>query len=191
MLRLCYDLNRYSVDLDFFVVKEMDENSYFEKLRKLLGNSYDLTDSQMKHNTILFELRGENYPRKLKIEIRRVKCDYEYQQRIAFSKYGTSQVLLNVLTLQQAMRNKVAAALDRKIIRDFFDLEFIVRCGEKLMLTNEEKTQLGAVLNSFTKRDYKVVLGSILEKDQRDYHIENGFPLLRSKLTEIVPWRSK
>jgi hypothetical protein len=34
MLRLCHQLNRYSADLDFWFVRQTDQDKYFSKLAK-------------------------------------------------------------------------------------------------------------------------------------------------------------
>jgi len=182
MLRLCYELNRYSVDLDFFLLKKINIERFFIDVKKCLEKYYEITDAKNKHNTILFEIKSSEYIRKLKIEYRKKIVDYDYQQRIAFSKFGNTQVILNVLTLEQALKNKVAAALDRKIIRDFFDIEFIIRRGFPLKISNDECCKLKKIINNFSKRDYKVVLGSILDNKTRAYYTENGFAFLISTL---------
>lgn len=38
MLRLCHELNRYSVDLDFWFVRETAQKAFFDRLVKSLGN---------------------------------------------------------------------------------------------------------------------------------------------------------
>ncbi len=182
MLRLCYGLNRYSVDLDFFAIREFDQKKKFANLADCLSRKYEITDMNDKLNTMLYEVKDSSYPRKLKIEIRKEVRDYDYQQRIAFSKFSTIQVILNVLTLEQALKNKVAAALDRKIIRDFFDIEFLLKQGAELACSKDEIAALKKVMNGFSQRDYKVILGSILEKEQRDFYMRNGFPLLTAQL---------
>lgn len=186
MLRLCYELNRYSVDLDFFAIKELDAEKLFVDLKDFLNQDYEITDANNKFNTLLLEVRSASYPRKLKLEIRKESRDYDFQQRIAFSKFGTVQVILNVLTLEQALQNKIAAALDRKIIRDFFDIEFLLKQGIDFSCTSEKLNALKKILSGFSKRDYKVTLGSILEKEQRAYYVENGFAFLNAKLNSAL-----
>ena len=129
MLRLCHELDRYSVDLDFWFVKNVDPDEYFENIKSFLGKEYELTYSQVKHYTLLFELRSKSYPNRLKIEIRRQVKECDHQERIAFSRYDTKQIVLRVHTLEQTMKNKVEAALSRGEIRDFYDLEFLLRRG--------------------------------------------------------------
>ena len=113
MLRLCHELNRYSVDLDFWFVKKISKTDFFETGRKTFEKDYELTDAQMKHYTILFELRSSRYPKRLKIEIRREWKECDYQQTIAFSRFSTRQVVLKAHTLAQSMKNKIEAFLDR------------------------------------------------------------------------------
>ena len=143
-----------------------------------------MTDTQMKHHTILLELRSARYPRRLKIEIRREwkKCDY--QQKIAFSKFSTRQVLLNALTLDQMMKNKIEAFLDRGEIRDCFDIEFMIRRGVEIPRMDEKQSiAFRKKLTLLKDRDFIVKLGSILENDTRDYYIANRFRFLQEKLT--------
>jgi len=184
MLRLCHELNRYSVDLDFWFVKEISDKSFFTKCCKVFDKDYEMTDAQMKHHTILFELRSARYPRRLKIEIRKEwkKCDY--QQKIAFSKFSTGQVLLNALTLDQMMKNKIEAFLDRGEIRDCFDIEFMLRRGIEIPPMDEKQSiAFRKKLALLKDRDFKVKLGSILENDTRDYYIASRFRFLQEKLT--------
>jgi predicted nucleotidyltransferase component of viral defense system len=129
MLRLCYDLRRYSTDLDFWFLKKVNQRQYYFRLRDYLAKHYKLTDSQPKFYTLLFELGSPRSPKRLKIEIRRKIEKRDYEDKIAFSPYATSQVILKVHTLGQMAKNKIAAALERRDIRDFFDLEFLLRKG--------------------------------------------------------------
>ena len=71
MLRLCHELNRYSADLDFWLIKKVDFDAYLKKICSLFKNEYEITDSQNKHFSLLVEVRLTNYPKRLKIEIRK------------------------------------------------------------------------------------------------------------------------
>ena len=184
MLRLCHELNRYSVDLDFWFVKKVSQNDFFDKGLKTFEKYYEITDAQIKHYTILFELRSAQYPKRLKIEIRRELKDWDYQQDIAFSKFSTIQVLLNALTLDQTINNKIEAFLDRGEIRDCFDIEFMLRRGVEIPRMDEKQSiAFRKKLALLKDRDFKVKLGSILENDTRDYYIANRFRYLHEKLT--------
>lgn len=183
MLRLCHDLPRYSADLDLWFLKMVDHERYFEKLRSYLTDIFDLTDAQIKYNTLLFEVRSQDYPRRLKIEIRKILKEHDYQEKIAFSKYSTKQVILRTHTLEQTMRNKIEAILERREIRDGFDIEFLLRRGITLPeLSGERRSQFKKIINGFSEKEFKVTLGSVLESDIRNYYIRHRFHYLSEVL---------
>jgi len=157
MLRLCHELNRYSVDLDFWMIKQVPQEDYFERLQQIYNKEYEITDAQIKHYTILIELRSASRPRRLKIEIRREIKDWDFQEKIAFSKFSTKQVVLKAHTLEQTMKNKIAAFLERGEIRDSFDIEFLLRRGIELPDLNKKQiNQLQIKLAGLKERDFKV-----------------------------------
>jgi hypothetical protein len=187
MLRLCHELNRYSVDLDFWFVKKISQKGFFEKIRKSLEIDYELTDAQVKHYTILFELRSPRYPKRLKIEIRREQQESDYQEKIAFSRFSTRQVVLKAHTLDQSMKNKIDAFLNRAEIRDCFDIEFLLRRGVALPFKDPgPNLAFQKKLDHLTERDFKVKLGSILESDLRKYYVRDKFSYLKEKLASIA-----
>ncbi len=186
MLRLCHELPRYSVVLDFWKLKALDDSILFEKLQNVLRNSYEITDAQIKHYTILLEIRSPRFPRRLKIEIRRELRNWEYEETIAFSRYETKQVLVKAHTLSQTMQNKIEALINRGAIRDAFDIEFLLRKGTPLpSLTDAQIERLQKQLGRFKPNDFKVTLGSVLEAEWREYYIRNGFSFLQNKLNFI------
>ena len=186
MLRLCHELDRYSVDLDFWFTKRVSQNAYFERIRKAFEKDYEITDSQIKHHTLLFELRSALYQKRLKIEIRRERKDCDFQEKIAFSRFSTKQVLLKAHTLNQTMKNKFDAFFDRGEIRDCFDIEFLLRRGVELpALTNRQFNEFQKKLVRFKENDFKVKLGSILENEIRKYYVEQRFGYLQEKLVSM------
>jgi len=179
MLRLCYDSDRYSTDLDFWFIHPVDYKLYFDGLKTKLSDKYELTDAQLKFNTLLFEIRSSFYPKRLKIEIRKQIKQCDYQKKIAFSKYTNAQVLLNALTLKEAMKAKVEAALNRKNIRDFYDIEFLLRKGVALnVFDTGALKKLKSIALNFKNKDFKVILGAVLEQEIREYYIINRFEYL-------------
>lgn len=183
MLRLCHELQRYSVDLDFWFIKKTPQEAYLKKLQRAFEKDYEITDSRMKHYTLLLEVRSPRYPKRLKIEIRREMKDCDFQEKIAFSRYSTKQVILKAHTLEQTMRNKIAAFVDRGEIRDCFDIEFLLRRGVTFPeLDTNQINEVQKKLARLKERDFKVKLGSILESATRDYYIVNRFSYLDEKL---------
>lgn len=186
MLRLCHELKRYSVDLDFWRIKDTAETTLFDKIKSVLQQNYDITDAQIKHFTILLEIRSGYFPKRLKIEIRKEIRDWDFQEKIAYSKFSTKQVVLKAHTLEQTMKNKITALLERGEVRDGFDLEFLLRQGIPLPdLSDVDKTKMIIRLDGFKENDFKVKLGSILESDIRAYYLENQFNYLRQKLASF------
>lgn len=187
MLRLCHELNRYSVDLDFWFIKKTSQQRYFNNFQKAFEKEYEITEAEIKHYTLLFELRSGEYPKRLKIEIRRELKECDYQNKIAFSKSSTKQVLVRAHTLEQTMKNKMQAFLGRGEIRDCFDIEFLIRRGVDLPVrSNSEIADMKNKIARFKDIDFRVKLGSILEKDFRNYYVENRFSFLEEKLAAVV-----
>jgi len=187
MLRLCYELNRYSADLGFWFVKPVPHETYFDSFQRAFGADYEITDSQMKHFSLLFELRSSAYPKRLKIEVRRESKVWNCRKTIAFSPVRSKQVLVNAHTLEQTMANKVQAFLDRNEIRDCFDIEFLMRRGVDLPFRGKRKAaEIQRRIAAFKDVDFRVKLGSIVEKEIRDLYIENRFSFLAGKLAAML-----
>jgi len=186
MLRLCHEMKRFSADLAFWKITEMDNNKLFLGLQNLLSKDYEITDAQIKYYTILVEVRSSHFPKRLKIEIRREPKDCDFEQKIAYSPFSTRQVLLRAHTLKQALEYKIAALLDRGEIRDAFDIEFILRQGIPLpKLSDSQKQDLILRLDKFKPQDFKVTLGSVIEEDLRTYYIEQRFNFLKRKIETV------
>ena len=113
--------------------------------------------------------------------------DCDFQDKIAFSRYATKQVMLRAHTLEQSMKNKIAAFLDRGEIRDCFDIEFMLRRGINLpTLDVKQSESLQKKLAGLKDKDFKVKLGSILESEARDYYSVNRFSYLQEKLRTAI-----
>lgn len=182
MLRLCYGLKRFSVDLDFWVIKAIQFARLYDTIGKCLRESYTVKDSANKFNTLLFEIRSKAYPRSLKIEIRKEAKQIAIEQAIAYSIYADTQVLLNTVSLADMFEAKVNAFINRKEIRDAFDLEFLIKRGITAKLTEETRNKVINTLNALSKKDYSVKLGSLLPTEERKYYTANNFKILTSKL---------
>ena len=181
MLRLCFGLNRFSVDLDFWVIKDRcDFKDMFRNIKKHLSEYYSLKDSADKFNTLLFEIKSREYPRSLKIEIRKEKKKIKIDRAIAYSKYSNLQVFCNIVSLEDMMKSKIEAFLDRKEIRDVFDIEFLYKKRIKPDLSPETKEKLLKTIEGLSKNDYTVKLGSLLEKNERNYYIKENFKILKT-----------
>jgi len=189
MLRLCHDMRRYSSDLDFWFIKKVNFNSYYKKLKDFLEKNYTLTDSQNKYFTLLFEFGSPEYPKKLKIEIRKRVEKVNFQEKIAYSPYTNKQVILRCLSLEEMLKNKIDAFLDRKEIRDCFDIEFLLRQGIKINEKKEKLVKILKAIKKFKKNDYAVKLGSTLEPEMRKYYLKNKFSYLTQQINTILSFQ--
>jgi hypothetical protein len=182
MLRLCHGLNRYSTDMDFWLKPEEDKKGIFRKIRDALSESFTLRDVENKRNTLLFEIQTQKNMRSLKIEIRKDQAGFRSERKIAFSRFSNLQVLIRGLTLEQMMTNKVAAFNSRKLIRDCFDIEFLMRKGIALNAKPDELEKMMNTIECFTANDYKITLGSLLDAKDRALVVKNRFMLLREEI---------
>jgi hypothetical protein len=94
--------------------------------------------------------------------------------------------MLRAHTLDQTMKNKIDALLDRGEIRDCFDIEFMLRRGTKLPdLSINQVQSLLKRTTGFKDKDFKVKLGSIVDSDTRIYYAQNRFSYLVEKLNAV------
>jgi hypothetical protein len=186
MLRLCHNLNRYSTDLDFWSRKETDSTIIFNSLAEILTNKYQIVDSQNKHFTIVLQIKSSLSKRSLKIEIRKDQQNFEWERKIAFSKFTTRQVQVCGLTLQQMMKNKTSALISRKLIRDCFDINFLLRRGVTLLEEKDTVIKMVNIIKRFKDRDYKVTLGSLLDAEERELFYQTKFSFLMEELASLL-----
>ncbi len=182
MLRLCHALPRHSVDLDFFFFKKIAPKVFYKKLLESLKTKYEITDSKHKYFTLLVELKSKISERKLKIEVRKEWVRSGTEDQIAYSEYAPKQVLLKTLSLEETARRKIEAIKNRREIRDYFDLEFVLSKGVRVTIEPADKTKILAGIRRFKKTDFLVTLGSLLEKDLRQFYSANGFKRLEAFL---------
>jgi hypothetical protein len=161
MLRLCHELPRYSLDLDFWFYKEIDFSDFFRRLRDAASTEFEITDAQEKFHSLLVEMSRAKGTTKLKIEVRkRVAATGSSEKKIAFSPHFQTQVLVRGFTLMQMFKSKVSALIERGEIRDAFDLEFLIRKGTEPDLSGEEKKAVLRRLKGFKKKICGSITGS-------------------------------
>lgn len=183
MLRLCFGLDRYSVDLDFWLIETKDYTAWFSDLQKFLARFYEISDAADKFNTLLVELKSPDYPRSLKLEMRKGVKITGKERAIAYSRFSSVQVYVQTIPLKDMMTSKIEAFLQRKEIRDAYDLEFLVKKGLKIDLSPEKADEIRATIDGLSRQDYSVKLSSLLEADQRAYYRQNNFKILKAHLS--------
>ncbi len=84
------------------------------------------------------------------------------------------------------MKNKILTFIERKEIRDCFDIEFLLKKGMELKTSKSNLRKMKNILLKFKPVDYKVTLGSILEPELRKYYEKNNFEFLITKINELL-----
>jgi len=181
MLRLCHGLGRYSVDLDFWFSEKDWDGAWFAGLQTYLARYYEMRDAAEKFYTFVIELKSPEYPRSLKLEMRK-QIMATTEMAIAYSRFVPTQVYVRTMPLLAVMESKIAAFLQRKEIRDAYDLEFLVKKGLRMELTREQSDLLMETINGLSRQDYQVKLSSLLEPEQREHYRQNNFSILKEQV---------
>ncbi len=122
-LMFFYDLPRFSVDLDFDLIKPEKEDSVYEKVRTIILKYGSIFDEAKKFFGPLIVLDYGVGERKLKVEIskRRFENNYELKNLLGFN--------VKVMVEADMFAHKLCALLDRgsMINRDIFDTWFFLQ----------------------------------------------------------------
>lgn len=113
-----YDLGRFSVDLDFDLLKEDKEAFVFEKIEKILLEYGTIKEKYRKKHTLLFVISYDEKSQNIKVEI---------SQRIFGSRYELKNYLgISVLIMvkEDMFAHKLVAVLERTKTanRDVYDI---------------------------------------------------------------------
>lgn len=176
---LFYDLPRFSIDLDFDLLKPEQGELVFAKLRKILPKFGQLKDASEKQNTFFLLLSYQKGERNLKLEV---------SKRASASSYEVKQYLgIPMLVMKQGdmTAGKLSALLTRSkfAARDIFDLWFFLKHSWSV---NEEvvREKTGLSLKEAINKAEKVVenlkrtqllsgLGDLLDDKQKIWVREN------------------
>lgn len=123
LLYIRYNLNRFSVDLDFDLLNPEKELIILPRLKKILKSVGSLEEQTNKRYTLFTLLNYEKGQRKLKIEI---------SKRNLGSKYKISNYLgipIQTMVEKDIFANKLIALTTRKepVNRDIFDTWFLLK----------------------------------------------------------------
>lgn len=120
---LFYDLNRFSVDLDFDLLDLSKEDYVFEKISLILEKYGVFRDKQKKRYTLFFMISYESSLQNIKVEINRRESISKYETKTFF---GISAL---VMIKEDMFANKLLAMVNRigKTNRDIFDVWFFFK----------------------------------------------------------------
>lgn len=176
---LFYGLPRFSVDLDFDLLKRGEKEIVFAKLKKILPKVELLVEAVQKRYTLFFLMSYQKGERKIKVEI---------SKRPSKSSFVVKSYLgIPILLMEKndMAAGKMAALLIRKkfAARDLFDLWFFLKNDWKI---NEKvvKEKTGLSLKAALEKTIKKVkeikknqllqgLGELLDEKQKPWVREN------------------
>jgi predicted nucleotidyltransferase component of viral defense system len=119
---LFYDLNRFSVDLDFDLLDQSEEERVFQKIKKIVEKYGIIKDEKNKKFTLLILLSYSDGSRNLKIEInkRKLTANYEVKNYLGIS--------MLVMCKPDMFAHKLVAMTQRNKTanRDIFDVYFFL-----------------------------------------------------------------
>ena len=120
---LFYNLDRFSVDLDFDLLNDEKETVVFEKVEEILNEYGAIKDKYIKRHTILFILSYEDQAPNIKVEInsRSFGSCYTVQNYLGIS--------MLVMEREDMFAHKLVAMLERTKTahRDVYDVWYFLR----------------------------------------------------------------
>lgn len=147
-----YDLPRFSVDLDFDLLDDSEENRnlVFGKIKSIVSKYGEIKDEQKKFATIFFALSYEAGEHQIKVEINTRKTGASYEMK----NYFGIPILVSVRS--SMFSAKLVALLNRKefAARDLFDVYFFL----KSIWETDEKVFLAYGITSEKEYAKKCVL---------------------------------
>ena len=172
---LFYGLNRYSVDLDFDLIKIESKEMVFQEVKKIVGKYAVIKEQYIKKNTIFFLLSyGEReHNIKIEISIRSLKNNFQVLRYLGIG--------MLVMEKQDMFANKLLAFTRRRKFanRDVFDLYYffsnqwdINQDIIKLQTGKELKEYLKDCIKCVEKINNKQILaglGEVLDEKQKQW----------------------
>ena len=120
---LFYDLNRFSVDLDFDLLDPEQEDSVFERVGTIVAAYGKIKEQRKKHFTLFYELSYSEADHNIKVEINRRNFGSKYE---VMNYFGIS---MKVMVKEDVFANKLAVLYERaeRANRDIFDVWFFLQ----------------------------------------------------------------
>ena len=127
-LYLFYNLNRFSVDLDFDLLDESKEDFVYEKIGQIIERFGVVKEKYKKRYTLFYILSYENKAQNVKVEISRRSFGSRYEIKNYFG------ISMQVMVKEDMFAHKLVALLERKRTanRDIFDVWFMLKNRQEI-----------------------------------------------------------
>lgn len=144
---LFYNLNRFSVDLDFDLLDLSNEQYVFERIIKILKEYGVIKENEKKRYTLFFRLAYTDNHQNIKVEINLRNFGSQYEVK---SYLG---IPMKVMIKEDMVAHKMVAMIERigKANRDIFDTYFFLKNNWPI---NEQiiKKRTGLSMHQFLKK---------------------------------------
>ncbi len=176
---LFYDLDRFSVDLDFDLLNNEKEEIVFTEIEHILKKYGQIKDKANKRFNILYALSYSDKIKNVKIEINKRNFNSEYE---VMNYLGISML---VMKKEDMFANKLVAMTERKKManRAFFDVYFFLKnnwgINKKIV---EKRTNLKYIeyikkcikfVNNYKQRSILSGMGELLKNEQKRWIKKN------------------
>ncbi|MCF7795326.1 nucleotidyl transferase AbiEii/AbiGii toxin family protein [Patescibacteria group bacterium] len=175
---LFYNLNRFSVDLDFDLLDKEKEDHVFEEVKRILENYGNLKQAQKKRYNLLFILSysgKEENAQNIKVEINRRDFGSKYTIK---SYLGIS---MKIMIQEDMFAHKLCAMHERigKANRDIFDVWFFLQNNWPInteiiekrtnMKFKEFMQECIYLLDKMSKQNILSGVGELINEKQKDW----------------------
>ena len=172
---LFYDLDRFSVDLDFDLLNETKEQEVFDKVEKVVREYGAIKEKRDKRHTLFILLSYSDEFQNIKIEINKRNFNSQYEVK---NYLGISML---VMRREDMFAHKLVAMIERKKManRDVFDIHFflennweinkeIVEKRTEMKFANYLKKCIEFVEN-VSNRNILSGMGELIDEKQKDW----------------------
>ncbi|MFB6226439.1 MAG: nucleotidyl transferase AbiEii/AbiGii toxin family protein [Candidatus Paceibacteria bacterium] len=170
-----YDLPRFSVDLDFDLLKQGKKKNTFAQIKKIVNQHGKIKEQEQKRSTLFFIVSYSEQMRNIKVEINLRKFDSSYEIK---NYLGVS---MKVMTKQDMAAHKMVAMYERidKTSRDVFDVWYFLD-NQWDINTKIIENRTGLSFEDFLNECIALVkdipenrilsgLGELLDRSQKDW----------------------
>jgi predicted nucleotidyltransferase component of viral defense system len=170
---LFYDLGRFSVDLDFDLLDEAQDDLVFVEMESLLRDYGVIKEKRKKLNTLFFLLSYDERAQNIKVEINRRNFGSRFELK---SYLGISMV---VMVKADMFSHKLAAMLERTKTanRDVFDIRHFLKNRWPINKEIVEKrthmelgdylTKCAAFVEAMNDRGILAGIGELIDEKQK------------------------
>jgi predicted nucleotidyltransferase component of viral defense system len=174
-LYIFYNLNRFSVDLDFDLLEPDVEEEVYKRMIELLSSFGEIKDSALKRFGALISVSYEKGLHQLKVDISNRQSSARYELKHFLG------IPMRVMQIEDMFTNKLLALTERKSPagRDVFDVYFLLKnktaINEKLLAERAEINLIDQLKKSIEyieeNFDFNMLeaLGELVEKNKKEW----------------------